>query len=364
MPTDNDIQKAAAMIPMVQQLSDAFGPSGFEEDVLSVAARYLTAGLETRRDSMLNLYSELPQGHRQKPVVMLDAHTDEVGFMVHSVMPNGQITLAPIGGWVPCTVPAHKLVIRNTAGELVPGVVVSKPPHFQTAEEQKSTPDIASMTLDIGAASELDSKTIHGVGAGDPVVPDTRFEQWENGIMCGKAFDCRLGCACAIEVINQVALGTLNVHPVLALASQEEVGARGATVTASTVRPNVAIVFEGTPADDCFAPEWQIGTALKKGPMLRHMDSGMITNPRLMKLALLTAEEEGIPVQHAVRTGGATNGAVIHLSQQGIPALVIGVPVRYVHSHYGLAALQDVVDSVRLAVAILERLDEKVIAEL
>ena len=69
------------------------------------------------------------------------------------------------------------------------------------------------------------------------------------------------------------------------------------------------------------------------------------------------AEELGIPVQESVRTGGSTNGAPIHLSNQGVPVIVIGIPVRYIHTHYGIAAHSDVENAARLAAAILERLD-------
>ena len=69
------------------------------------------------------------------------------------------------------------------------------------------------------------------------------------------------------------------------------------------------------------------------------------------------AEELGIPVQESVRPGGSTNGAPIHLSNQGVPVIVIGIPVRYIHTHYGIAAHSDVENAARLAAAILERMD-------
>lgn len=100
-----------------------------------------------------------------------------------------------------------------------------------------------------------------------------------------------------------------------------------------------------------------IQTAIHKGPMLRHIDARMITNPRFQRYALDLAEELGIPVQESVRTGGSTNGAPIHLSNQGVPVIVIGIPVRYIHTHYGIAAHSDVENAAQLAAAILERMD-------
>ena len=101
-----------------------------------------------------------------------------------------------------------------------------------------------------------------------------------------------------------------------------------------------------------------VQTAIKRGPMLRHIDARMITNPHFQRYALDLAEELGIPVQESVRTGGSTNGAPIHLSNQGVPVIVIGIPVRYIHTHYGLAAHSDVENAAKLAAAILERMDQ------
>ncbi|MDR3334900.1 MAG: M42 family peptidase, partial [Treponema sp.] len=102
--------------------------------------------------------------------------------------------------------------------------------------------------------------------------------------------------------------------------------------------------------------------AIKRGPMLRHLDNGMITNPRFQRFALNTAAELGIPVQEAVRTGGSTNGASIHLSNEGVPVIVIGLAVRYIHTHYCFAAYSDVENAVKLGVAIIERLNAERVA--
>ena len=104
-----------------------------------------------------------------------------------------------------------------------------------------------------------------------------------------------------------------------------------------------------------------VQTAIKHGPMLRHIDARMITNPRYQRYALNLAEELGIPVQDAVRSGGATNGAAIHLSNSGVPVIVIGIPVRYAHTHYGISAYSDFDNAVKLACELLKRFDKDLI---
>ena len=170
-----------------------------------------------------------------------------------------------------------------------------------------------------------------------------------------------MGCAEVLSVLSELKGEKLNVRLTGAFASQEEVGVRGATVTAQALRPDCAIVFEGCPADDTVVPGYQVQTAIGRGPMLRHIDARMITNPRFQRFALDIAREEGIPVQEAVRTGGSTNGSVINLTGTGVPAIVIGIPVRYAHTHYGISAVSDFVDGLRLALAVIRRLDRETI---
>ena len=218
------------------------------------------------------------------------------------------------------------------------------------------------MSIDIGASSLEEAQDVFGIRVAAPVVPDVTFEyDGKHDLMFGKAFDNRLGCAAILATLDALGEEALDVDVVGAMASQEEVGTRGATVTANTVKPDIAIVFEGCPADDTVVPACEAQTAIHKGPMLRHIDARMITNPRYQRYALDLGAELGIPVQEAVRTGGSTNGAPIHLSNQGVPAIVIGLPVRYIHSHYGIASFEDFNNAVKLACAIVRRLNRETI---
>ncbi len=104
-----------------------------------------------------------------------------------------------------------------------------------------------------------------------------------------------------------------------------------------------------------------IQTALKKGPMLRFMDVSVICSPRYQRYVLDLAEEKGIPVQASVREGGGNNGAMINSSLDGIPVVVIGVPVRYIHSHYGIASYYDFEATVKLAVEVVRSMTKDII---
>ena len=200
-----------------------------------------------------------------------------------------------------------------------------------------------------------------GIRIGEPVVPVPHFSSDErNGLLFGKAFDCRIGCAAMAEVMRQIADEDLNVDVVASLSSQEEVGERGAKAAVNRIRPDIAIVFEGCPADDTFTEPYAVQTALKHGPMLRFMDVSVIINPRYQRFALDLAEREGIAAQASVREGGGNDAAVIQ-ALNGAPAIVLGVPVRYIHTPTCIASAFDYEETVRLALAIIRALDASLI---
>ena len=347
-----------ALLKLAEELSNARGVSGFEDEVLAVLRRHGGHLGELSEDSLRNLYLSRRENRGGRPVVQLDAHSDEVGFMVRAVRPNGTLAFTPLGGWMPCNIPAHRVLVQTAEGDYIPGVVASKPPHFAGPGERNAVPAVEDMGIDIGASSREEVLRDFHIRIGAPVAPDAAFQYQEGrDLMIGKAFDCRLGCAALVQTLDLLAGKDLAVDVTGAFAVQEEMGMRGAAVTANRVKPDAAIVFEGCPADDTVAEPWLVQTAIRKGPMLRHLDARMITNPRFQRYALDLAEELGIPVQESVRTGGSTNGGAIHLSNLGVPVIVIGIPVRYIHTHYGLATLADVENAARLACALLEGLD-------
>lgn len=349
-------------LQLISTLSDANGPSGFEDEVTALGKATVREQATVSEDSLRNLYISRKENTGTHPMIMLDAHSDEVGFMIRTILPNGTMRFLPLGGWSSYTVSAHKVRVRALDGSWVSGVVATRPVHYMSAAERGKSPEIADMVIDIGVTS-AEEAVAFGMAVGAPVVPDVSFEyNEENGVMLGKAFDCRIGCSALIDTLKELEGEDLAVDVTGVLTSQEEVGDRGVQVAVQTVHPDLAIVFEGAPADDTFLPDAEIQTGMGRGAMLRHMDVGMITNPRLMRYTLDLARQNGIPVQEAVRTGGRTNGAQIHLSGQGVPTIVISVPVRYAHTHYGFSSISDYESVVRLASQLIRSLDEEIIS--
>ena len=350
-------------LEMIEALSNAKAPSGFEDETIAAARPYAEKLGPVKEDHIRNLFITRSANTGGKPMMMLDAHSDEVGFMVHSIHENGTIRFVTLGGWNLNTLPSSKVLVRNALGEFIPGIIAAKPVHFMSAAERANpTLELKNLVIDVGACSKEEAVNDFHIRIGEPIISDVQFSyDKEHDIMMGKGFDCRIGCAALLETMRRLQDVDLDVDVTGVLSAQEEVGERGATVAVNTVRPNIAICFEGCPADDTFTEPYAIQTALKKGPMIRFMDCSIICSPRYQRFTLDLAERLGLPIQASVREGGGNNGAVINTSLDGIPVIVIGVPVRYIHSHYGITSYYDFEASVRLAVEVVKALNAETI---
>lgn len=349
----------------ITSLSNAKGPSGFEEGSVAIIRQSLDNGLFTiEEDSLRNLYIRRKKDKGDKPVLMLDAHSDEVGFMVHSIKPNGTLRFVELGGWNASTLPGMRVFVKTSEGNWTPGIIAAKPPHFMTEAERKSNSvqPVSALVIDIGAVSAEDAINNFKIRIGEPITADVSFYYDEkHDVMHGKAFDCRIGCAAQIETLLSLAAVDLDVDLVGVFSSQEEVGERGCKAAVNRVDPDLAICFEGCPADDTFSEPYAIQTALHKGPMLRFMDTSIICNPRFQRFSLNLAEEKGLMAQCSVREGGGNDGAVIQTLLRGAPSIVMGVPVRYIHSANCITSYADYRATVDLAVTLIKAINKEVI---
>lgn len=347
-------------IERIIALSNMFGPSGFEDEV----AEYVKEELKEYKPSVDKIRNVLIEKEKDysKPRVMLDAHMDEVGLIVQAIKPNGTIRLLNLGGISRVSIPGNSYLIKTKNGSYVKGVVAVKPPHFTKKGEAPST-ELEDMVLDVGSTSKKETEAL-GIGIGSPCVPDVTCEyDAKRKMFYGKAFDDRIGVAVEIEVFKRLYKEKLDVNVCGSFSSQEEVGERGVGASAMALKPDVLICLEGCPADDTFQEDYMIQAGIKRGPMLRHMDTSMITNPHFQKYALDIAKKKKIVVQEAVRSGGGTNAAMVN-QRFGVPAIVVSVPVRYIHSSYCFVSYEDYEKTVQLVVELIKGLNSKIINQL
>ena len=347
----------------LKEITEAAGVSGYEAEVRAVMRRYLEDVAEIEQDRIGSLVGK-HVGESDRPRVMLAGHLDEVGFMVKLITKEGFIKFLPLGGWWDQVLLGHRVLVKTAQGERL-GVIGAKPPHMLDAEERKKVLEKKDMYIDVGASS---SEEVQGMGirVGDPIIPVSDFQVLSNPKWyLSKAFDNRVGCALGVQALQQVAK---EGHPntVYAVGTvQEEVGLRGAKTSAYLVEPDVAIVLEVDIAGDVpgIKPE-ESEVKMGGGPSLLVYDARMIPNLKLRDLVISTAEELEIPLQMSAMLGGATDGGMIHLNNEGVPTVVIGVPARHIHSHNSMLHRDDYDNTLKLVVALVERLDADTVAGL
>ena len=351
-------------IKLLERLSLAFGPSGYEYEISEIMTGELKNKTKVKKDRLGSIIFE-KKGSNTEPRIMLAAHMDEVGFIIQNITKKGFLRFYPIGGWVSQTLPGQRIIIKGKKG-YVEGIIGSTPPHFLKKKEENKKMEIEDMLIDIGAKSDKQVKELFGIEIGSFATPSPYFSKMKNPhLFMGKAFDNRIGCALIINLFHRMEKES---HPNTLFGAgtvQEEVGLRGAKTVAEYVKPDMAIVLEAPPADDFpgITKDKPQG-ALGGGVQIRCFDPTMIGNVKLKELVIETAEKNRIKYQLAVRTGGGTDAGAIHISGIGVPTIVFGIPVRYTHSHIGMMNIEDYNSALKLLFKFLKRLNKETVAKL
>ena len=345
---------------LLARLAEARGISGYEGAVREIVEEELREYVdEIRTDRLGNL---IASKSGKSPSVMIAAHLDEIGLMVKHIEPEGFLRFSTIGGWFDQTLLNQRVVLQpqpeGEGGDIVYGVIGSKPPHRMKKEEREKVIKAEDMFIDIGAKSEEEVSKL-GITIGTPVIIDRQFTPLINDRVTCKAFDNRSGVAVMIEALRRVntefevyAVGTV----------QEEVGLKGARTSAFELNPDVAIAIDTDIAGGHPGIEKKDTTVeLDKGPVITVSDAsgrGIITPPAVLKWLKDTASRYNIPYQLSVSEGGTTDATAIHLTRSGIPTGVIGVPTRYIHSPVELLSLKDLDKCAELIARALEHVGE------
>lgn len=340
---------------LLEELSNAFGPAGCEDEVRRVLVRALRDSVDDMQIDALGNLIAFKRGNGPEPrlKVMVDAHIDEVGLMVTRIEKNGLLGFRAVGGVDPRLLLAKGVVVGE---KRLSGVIAAPPVHLTKPEQREQVIKVEQLVIDIGAISEDEAKSL--VKIGDYVAFDTRFQVLsKDGLRTvkGKAFDDRVGCA----VLAALADSKYGLDLYLSFSAQEEVGWRGARVAAFRIEPDLAFVLEGSICDDTPKKEdVSPTTKLGKGPAITVMDRSFIADKRLVRLLTEVARAEDIPFQFKQPGKGSTDAGAIHLTKTGVPSVAVSVPCRYIHSPVSIASLNDFDYAVALLKAALHALPE------
>ena len=341
-----------ALRTTLQKLSESIGVSGFEADARDIIHKEIEPLVDEAWVDPLGNLLAIRKGTQENPRILLDAHTDEIGFIVSYIHEKGFLRLTPIGGWDPRILPGHRVVIRPLGTKpsvQVFGVIGATPPHLTTAKQRETVIAIDDLYVDIGVPSE-DAVKAMGIRVGTPLTIWQPFVELPDDTVSGKAFDDRVGCLVIIEVLRRLAKARDHRATIaMNFAVCEEVGTRGAKTGAYTLEPDVALALECTSAGDMPGiPKHKSPTTLGKGPALTVADRTLIAHPKVLETLEEISISLKIPYQYKQPLGGGTDGGPISQSRQGVPTGVVSVPCRYIHSAVSLLRLSDIKSTIDL----------------
>src|SRR5690625_3374108 len=349
---------------MLKELTDAKAIAGHEKEARDVMEKYIKRYADDLFTDNLGSLIAQKTGDENGPKIMVAGHLDEVGFMVTRIDDKGFIYFQTVGGWWSQVRHDQRVTIVTKEGD-VSCVIGSTPPHILSPEARKKPVKIKDMFIDIGASNKEEAESF-GVRPGDSIVPYFEFTQMKNEkMLLAKAWDNRIGCAIAIEVLKQLE-GQDHPNIVYGVGTiQEEVGLRGARTSAHLIEPDIGFgVDVGIAGDTPGITDQEADSKLGDGPQIILYDASMVSHKGVRELVVETADEHNIPYQYATMAGGGTDSGSIHLTANGVPSLSITVATRYIHSHAAILHRDDFENAVKLIVETIKKIDHEKLKEI
>jgi len=323
-------------IELIKKLTQTYGPSGSEEKVLEVIKEGVKDFCdEITYDALGNMICR-KAGKGKK--IMVAAHTDEIGLMITHIEDEGFLRFTTIGGVFVEQIVGRRVVFKNG----VQGVIGVE--HLEDKKDFR----VEKLYIDIGAKNKEEAQKY--VNIGDSASFAGEFIEAGNRLI-SKAFDDRIGCYVVIEALKN--LKTEN-EVYFVFTVQEEVGTRGAAAAAYNIHPDFAVAVDVTSTGDTPKAK-KMAVSLGKGAAIKVMDRSIIVSPSVREMMIEVAKENNIPYQLEILEFGGTDAGPIHLTKGGIPAGVISIPTRYVHSISEMVDKNDIEASIELLKKVLEK---------
>ena len=321
---------------ILKTLTQLPGISGREEQVRHYLEKLLTPYADSVRTDVLGNLILTKKGTSNKSL-LLCAHMDEVGLMVHFIEDSGFLRFVTVGGIDPRTLLAQRVRVQTKNGPLL-GIIGTKPAHITTEADRAKAVPLKDLFIDVGLCAEEVKKQVR-VGAF--AVLDRPYEEFGDGLICAKAIDNRGGAFILAEVLKNLQHPFYTVHAVFTV--QEEVGVRGATTAAYGLDADVCLCLDTTGAADIpgVAPRDYI-VRVGGGVGISALDARTITPQPLFEALTQICEQEHIPYQVRIAQRGGNDAGAVHLSKTGVPCCALSLPTRNIHSNVEVCAKQDI----------------------
>ncbi len=326
-------------------------PTGWEVEGQRKWADYAREFADAvENDAYGNTWATIPGTDDSAPTLMLEAHADEIGFIVKHVTKDGYLRIDRIGGSDVATARGRRVEILGEKGH-VHGVIGNTAIHLRDRSSKESAPETHELYVDTGASS-AEEIAQQGIRVGTPMVYADGAEFLGKDRLLGRALDNRVGGFIIAEVLRRVqkhGSPAATVHA--ANCVHEEIGGMGSLMVAHRLHPGVCIVLDVTHATDSpgIAHDRYGEVKLGGGPTLTH---GAANHTGVVRRLMEVASGEKIHLQHeaASRYTGTDADRIYH-TRDGIPTALVSLPLRYMHSVVEVADLQDIERVVKLLAA-------------
>ena len=334
----------------IKKLTNAYGVSGDEFRVAKIAAEMMAPYCDrVDIDDFGNVLGYRDCGIPGAKTVMLDAHIDQIGFLITEVTEEGFLRFTTVGGVDQRMLLGSELTVLTKKGPIL-GIVAAIPPHLQKAGDDKKSVPIPEMVVDIGMTGEQAKK---GVRGGDYMAFANDAMELQGDALCGKAFDDRACLVCLLHAMELLQGKPLAVNVVVSASTKEETGFQGGISAGFKVQPDYAIAVDVTHARTGDAP--QVIVKLGDGP---NVDMGSNSNPKFAKRVIEVARAKQIPhIVPSCPAGSGTNAWPIQMQGQGVTTLVVSLPLKYMHSPVEMLRMSDVKNVGKLLAAFIETFD-------
>jgi endoglucanase len=340
-------------VKRLKRICEVSGVPGFEKAIRELVIKEISPFVdEVKVNNMGNVYA-IKKGKSSRKV-MVGAHMDEIGFIVTNIDDNGFVRFHTLGGFDPKTLTAQRVVIHGK--EDVMGVMGSKPIHVMTAEEKQKNPKIADYFIDLGRPKE---EVIKLVSIGDPISRYSELIEMGECVNC-KSIDNRVSVFILIETLRQLKDQEVPYDIYGVFTVQEEVGLRGANVSALDIQPDFGFGLDTTIAYDLpGAQAHEQITKLGEGTAIKIMDASTICDYRMVEFMKKTADKHSIKWQAEILPAGGTDTAGIQrMNDGGAIAGAISIPTRHLHQVIEMAHQKDIANSIALLEKCLLEIDQ------
>jgi len=325
------------MKDLIKKLTEEYGPSGSEHKVVQIIKEEIAPFVDEAKIDKMGSLVATKKGAGAR--AMLAAHMDEIGLIVTHIDKEGFLRFSAVGGVSSFRLSGLRVAFSNGQVGVINLEKVDDPARAR----------MDRMFIDIGATSKEDAES--KVSIGDFAVFRQDFVDLGDRVIA-KAMDDRIGCAILIETAKRLKSSPNEVHFVFTV--QEEVGCRGAGTSAYAIEPDLGIAVDVTRTGD--TPEAAtMEVSLGKGAAIKVKDSGIIAHPKVRSYLVETAKESDIPYQLEILEAGGTDAGPVQRSRGGVPAGVVSIPTRHLHSPSEMVDMGDVEACVRLLTAAMEK---------